>query len=263
MPVPLPHGITGPKLKAFEGDMKSIQFKKFLGPSDDGQSPSQVPHSQVFKVTIEGKILALKVFNFFSLDEIRPDVFGKEHLLKDNVIRHQLDPFYAECRAFGMLVEKKRDNELAVRCYGYAFLSKAIERQIQSQFGIRGWNRKAEDKGSQLRAIVKDFIKWKTLRHRKTFAVMRKKLQQLNKMGIYNMDIREANYLGGRLFDFSISITFPHIGLWPRLRSAEEIIDNRKDDIECFDSMVRKLEKESEKRRPVTRSQSSKILPGI
>ncbi|KAI0410872.1 kinetochore Sim4 complex subunit FTA2-domain-containing protein [Xylaria grammica] len=272
MSPPLPRSITGPKLKAFEGDIESVQFKKLLGPDDDEQSHSQIPHSRVFRVTIEGKTFALKIFNFFSLEEIRPDAFGKEHLLKDNVVRHQLDPFYAECRAFGLLVEKKRDDELAVRCHGYVFLSETLERRLERDFGIRDWNRKAEDEGSQLRAIVKDYIQWRSLRHRKTFEVMRKKLEELNKLGIYNMDIREANYLGGRLFDFSIAITFPHLSLWPKLWSVEQILNEKENDLACFDSMVKRVRKkeeservilpptEKQQSRPVTRSQKSKAL---
>ncbi|KAI0437013.1 kinetochore Sim4 complex subunit FTA2-domain-containing protein [Xylaria telfairii] len=269
MSVPLPRSITGPKLKAFDGDIETVQFKKLLGLGYDQQSPGQVPHGRVFWVSIEGKTYALKVFNFFSIQEIRPDTFGKEHLLNDNVVRHQLDPFYAECRAFGRLVEKKKDDELAVRCHGYVFLSDNIERQIESQFGIHDWNRKAEDEGSQLRAIVKDYIVWKSLRHRKTFETMRNKLEDLNKLGIYNMDIREDNYLGGRLFDFSIAITFPHLSLWPKLWSVEQILNDKENDLGCFDSMVKRVRKKEESERalppkekhwtrPVTRSQDPK-----
>lgn len=191
--------------------------------------------------------------------------------MKDNVVRHQLDPFYAECRAFGLLVEKNRDDELAVRCHGYVFLSDAVERQIEHQFGIYDWNRKAEDESSQLRAIVKDYIVWKSLRHRKSWEVMRKNLEELNKLGIYNMDIREANYLAGRLFDFSIAITFPHLSLWPKLWSVEQILNEQAADIGCFDSMMERVRKSEEservlpptkkqRTRAVTRSQKSKVL---
>ncbi|TGJ80567.1 hypothetical protein E0Z10_g8203 [Xylaria hypoxylon] len=272
MAVPLPRSITGPKLKAFEGDIESIQFKKLLSSDDDEHSrDDQIPHSRVFRVSIEGKTFSLKIFNFFTIQQLRPDVFGKEHLLKDNIVRHQLDPFYAECRAFGLLVEKERDDELAVRCHGYVFLSDALERQIEHQFGIRDWNRKAEHESSQLRAIVKDYIVWKSLRHRKSFEAMRNNLKELNKLGIYNMDVREANYLGGRLFDFSIAITFPHISLWPKLWSVQQILNDKATDLGCFDSMVERVRKREEservlpprkkqRTRPVTRSQKSKVL---
>ncbi|KAI0973721.1 kinetochore Sim4 complex subunit FTA2-domain-containing protein, partial [Xylaria arbuscula] len=272
----LPRSIKGPKLKVFEGNIESIEFIKVLYSGDDESTSGDgkplfdfdepvsgpIPHSKVFMVSIEGKIYALKVFNFFSINEIRPYLFGKYHLVNDKIIRGQLDPFYAECRAFGMLVEKKKDDDLAVRCHGYVFLPDAAEREIETQFGIRGWNRKAEDEGSPLRAIVKDYIRWKSLRHRRTFELMRKKLEALNKLGIYNMDIREANYLGGRLFDFSIAITFPHISLWPRLCSMEMIMEDMEHDLGCFDSMVREeREKEEEQRNlRTTRSQKQRAL---
>ncbi|KAI1296243.1 kinetochore Sim4 complex subunit FTA2-domain-containing protein [Xylaria venustula] len=269
MPRPLPRSMKGPKLKAFEGNIESIEFIKVLysgdderSSDDDEESSGHIAHSRVFMVRIEGKIYALKVFNFFSIDEIRPYTFGKDHLINDKIIRGQLDPFYAECRAFGLLVEKKKDEDLAVRCHGYVFLPDAIEREIETQFGIRDWNRKAEDEGCGLRAIVKDYIRWKSLRHRRTFESMRKKLEALNELGIYNMDIREANYLGGRLFDFSIAITFPHISLWPRLWSVERILEDIEDDLGCFDAMVEEEREREEKQRnsPMTRSQKHRAL---
>ncbi|KAI1176249.1 kinetochore Sim4 complex subunit FTA2-domain-containing protein [Nemania sp. FL0916] len=269
---PLPRSIKGSKLKAFDGNIESVQFQKLLSSGDNEQSSDgQVPHSQVFLVSIDGKQFALKIFNFFSIDEIRPFAFGRERVLDDNIVRHHLDPFYAECRAFGLLVEKGRDDELAVRCHGYAFLSDTLEHQIERQFGIKGWNRQPEDEGTQLRAIVKDYIKWTSLCHRRSFETMRKNIQELNALGIYNMDIREGNYLGGRLFDFSIAITSPHLRLWTKFQPIDIILRDKKDDLRCFDSMVRGMETgvdrngepataEEPVRRPVTRSQKSKAL---
>ncbi|KAI0148813.1 kinetochore Sim4 complex subunit FTA2-domain-containing protein [Xylariaceae sp. FL1272] len=259
--------VIGPRLGPFDGDVTSIQFQKLLNnPGSSSSTDSEVPHGQVFKVSLVGQTFALKVFNFFSLDELRPWLPFTGHLLKDEWIRYQLDPFYAECRAFGLLVEKGRDDELAVRCYGYVFLPPAVERQIEQQFGIDGWNRKPEDEGTPLRAIVKDFIRWKTVQHRRKLPAMRKILQVLNKeLGIYNMDIREQNYLGGRLFDFSIAITMPHICLSDRLYPREQVLDNMRDDIGCFDSMVGRIQskkKEAEEENPSwkQRTRSAKSL---
>lgn len=138
---------------------------------------------------------------------------GADHLLTDDLVRYHLDPFYAECRAFGLLSEKKKDDALAVRCHGYTFLPQTVEHQIQKQFGLDNWNRQPEDEGHLLRAIVKDYIPFKSVCGRKTLSAMRSNLKQLNDMGIFNMDIREDNYRGGRLFDFSIAVTSPHISL--------------------------------------------------
>ncbi|KAI1345574.1 kinetochore Sim4 complex subunit FTA2-domain-containing protein [Xylaria sp. FL0043] len=250
MATPLPRKIVGPKLGPFNGNLETIQFGRVLSSDVVEPSTGEIPHSKVFQVSIEGKAFALKVFNFFSMDEIWPIVLGKDHLLKPNVVRHHLDPFYAECRAFGSLVAKKKDDKLAVRCHGYVFLPRAVEQQIERQFGISDWNRKAEDEGSPLRAIVKDYIKWKTVCGRKTYGAMRKNLEELNELGIYNMDVRKANYLGGRLFDFSIAITVPHLSFWVKLQSIERIVEDMDDDLACFDEMVQGLREEEEQRLP-------------
>ncbi|GAP88162.1 hypothetical protein SAMD00023353_1500650 [Rosellinia necatrix] len=245
MSTPLPPWtIKGPRLAPFNGKLDNIQFKKVLSDDVVEISTGEIPHSRVFQVSIEGKVFALKVFNFFSIQEIWPVVIGKNHLLKKNVVRHHLDPFYAECRAFGLLVENKKDDKLAVRCYGYAFLPHAVEHQIKQQFGITDWNRKAEDEGSPLRAIVKDYIRWKTLRGRKSFKTMRKNLEEINYLGVYNMDIRRDNYLGGRLFDFSIAATVPHLSFWLRLQCRDRIIEDMEDDLACFDEMVEDAKEE-------------------
>ncbi len=78
--------------------------------------------------------------------------------------------------------------------------------------------------------------------------VTRKKWEALNKLGIYNMDIREGNYLGGRLFDFSVAVAFPHISLWPRLWSVEQILNEKETDLGCFDAMVERVRKEKSER---------------
>ncbi|KAI0376491.1 kinetochore Sim4 complex subunit FTA2-domain-containing protein [Hypomontagnella monticulosa] len=236
----------GPKLSPFRGNIEDIQFEKLLGPDQEHHSSDHLPHSRVFQVKIEGRIYALKIFNFFSLDEIRPFHPDAEDLLTDDVVLYELDPFYAECRAFGLLVEKKKDNTLAVRCHGYVFLPRSVERSIKKKFGIDNWNRHPEDKGQPLRAIVKDYIRYNSVFGRKTFPAMRSNIDKLNKMGIYNMDIREENYRGGRLFDFSLAITSPHISLSLRARSKSQVEEDVRCDLKCFDELV---EKEVERRK--------------
>ena len=60
----------------------------------------------------------------------------RKHLLDDHIVRHHIDPFFAECRAFGRLLEAGKDNALAVRCHGYAFLPPEIDVRIAQKFGI-------------------------------------------------------------------------------------------------------------------------------
>ena len=172
-------------------------------------------------------------------------MYGGEDLLTDDVVRYQLDPFYAECRAFGLLAEKMKDDILAVRCHGYAFLPEALERRIHRDFGIKDWNRHEKDEGQKLRAILKDYIVFNSVCGRKKLSKMRENIIKLNELGIYNMDIREDNYRGGRLFDFSLAITSPHISLSLRLRSKKNIEEDMRCDIEYF----KELEAREKKRR--------------
>ena len=61
------------------------------------------------------------------------------------------------------------------------------------------------------------------------------------------MDIRKANYLGGRLFDFSIAITSPHLSLWTRLRTEAQIVEDMRYDLKSFDAMVEEEKKKKER----------------
>ncbi|KAI0428308.1 kinetochore Sim4 complex subunit FTA2-domain-containing protein [Xylaria sp. FL1042] len=141
-------------------------------------------------------------------------------LFNDIIVRERLDPFFAECRAFGRLVKDGKDDGLAVRCYG-CVLSEEAEHRIEEGFGIRDWNRPTEDNKEPLRAIVKDYIRYVSFDKPKTHATMRRNLEQLNRMGIYNMDIRRENYIGGRLFDFSTATMTPHLIFRTELRTEK------------------------------------------
>ncbi|KAI1503359.1 kinetochore Sim4 complex subunit FTA2-domain-containing protein [Biscogniauxia marginata] len=256
--------IQGPKLFPFPGNFARAQFVKLLSSEVELNSSSEGPHSRVFQVILEGKKYAVKIFKFISIDDIRIFAPMQEHRVKDDLVRYQLDPFFAECRAFGRLVERGKDDKLAVKCYGYVFLSKAVERRLEQQFGIHDWNRQIKDRARPLRAIVKDYIRHKSFQNRKPFIKMRNNIEELNKMGIYNMDIRKENYLGGRLFDFSIAITSPHLSLWTELRTKEQILDDMNSDLKLFDSIVKevneekgRMEKERRERRR-TRERNAK-----
>lgn len=170
-------------------------------------------------------------------------------------MRHHLDPFYAECRAFGLLVEKMKDDTLAVRCHGYAFLSETLEHDIDQQFGISDWNRHLEHEGQPLRAILKDYIVYKSVCGRKKLSKMRQNIVKLNELGIYNMDICEENYRGGRLFDFSLAITSPHISLSLKARSRKNIEDDMRCDLDDFKDLEMRVSKRREKEEELAQAQ--------
>ena len=165
-------------------------------------------------------------FNFFDLGKIGPFYPGKEHLF-----RHHFDPFFAECRAFGKSIEEGKDDLLAVRCHGHVYLSESLEKRIAENSGTWNWNRQVGFEGYPLRGTLKDVIHLKSpfgqvkspSSRKKKIADMKRRLEQLNELRIFNKNIRECNYRDGRLFEFSLAINAPHIALSRKFRSREMI----------------------------------------
>ncbi|KAI0447657.1 kinetochore Sim4 complex subunit FTA2-domain-containing protein [Xylaria telfairii] len=232
--------INGPKLSPFYKEIRenNIEFKEYLGPDTTRWDSKRKPQSRVFRVLIDGDQYCLKVFGFIHPDKLRHSTPNGDDLLAGDLLRYQLHPFYAECRALGLLKEKNKNGELAVRCHGYASIPLAVEQQIRKQFGLDDWNRKPEDEGQPLWAIVKNYICSDSVCGGEELSVMRTKLQQLNDIGIYHMDIKEDNYRGGQLFDFSAAITRPNVWLRPTFRSWKLINEDLSYDLVAFDKMA-------------------------
>src|SRR5438034_4780380 len=127
----------------------------------------------------------------------------------------QLDPFHAECRAFGRIKNQGRNGEIAVRCYGFTLVPVSYEYLLKRKFGISNWNRQAEHQGQPLRGIVKDSISETAPFQTNMIRKMKHDILELNKMGIYVKDVRPENYRNGVLLDFSVAWTRPHILIWP------------------------------------------------
>lgn len=106
------------------------------------------------------------------------------------------DPFYNECRAYGKLIEKNLNGQVAVRCHGYMVLPAEYEDTLELQFEIDGWNRLSEEydeppsKRQPLRAIIKDLVledtKWTPRR-------MLSHLKKMRMHGVHVMEIKPEN----------------------------------------------------------------------
>ncbi|GAP93410.2 hypothetical protein SAMD00023353_12500040 [Rosellinia necatrix] len=133
------------------------------------------------------------------------------------------DPFYAECRAYGRIKEATDKGEItgkiATKCHGYIFLGAKDQRWLEDQ----GINLGTENLNDELlpiiggagkpRAIVKDFeIAGPSLNARAPQQIrkMFRNIWLLNRLGIYNRDVRAENFRDGWLVDFDISYTLPH-----------------------------------------------------
>lgn len=133
-----------------------------------------------------------------------------------DTIRFQTDPFYNECRAYGRLIERDVNGKIAVRCHGHMAIPAAREEELARRFEVHAWDRPADDsklsvsKRQPFRAIVKDLIEDDRPLDEKKMVRMRRDLLRMHKLGVYPQDVRERNYGGGLLLDFSIAITKPH-----------------------------------------------------
>ncbi|KAJ8123556.1 hypothetical protein O1611_g9560 [Lasiodiplodia mahajangana] len=231
---PLPQ-CPGPKLGPFDfqGPQK-IEFLEILGEGS---------HSIVFKVRMLGQIYALKVFrwiydyNWVGFGEF----INREKPEGLSTIYNYMEPFNAECRAFGRLQEAGCE-ELAVRCFGYVLLDEDHERAMMTQFNFNKWsfNGDADDAGyveeeeqrllypgkngrpPPFRCIVKAFGKGidgergDTIQQGLARQLLRS-IIKLQKLGIIDMDVAIRQLMDGKLGDFSTAITLPHFMTNPEL----------------------------------------------
>ena len=138
-----------------------------------------------------------------------------------------MDPFNQECRAYGRLKEEGRLN-LVVPAHGYLLLTRQQEVEITKRISGRDdadlWNREEENESLPLRAIVKDLAT-----DTQPFAAgqvpsLWNDMQEFHRSGILVRDPTVANYMGGRLIEFSRSWTTPHpafIDLHPKALDKE------------------------------------------
>lgn len=144
------------------------------------------------------------------------------------IIAH-LDPFYAECRAYGRIGGNQRNGIVAVHCYGSTAVSAAQEGYLNETFNVSDWDRPSEEydlpvaKRQSFRAIVKDLVQDTTAFKKNDVARMLKDLMSLRKMGVFVRDIKADNYRGDKLVDFSVSWTAPHLMLSDILFYEENI----------------------------------------
>jgi hypothetical protein len=160
------------------------------------------------------------------------------------------DPFYAECRAYGRIMEAEKKKcrgfrkQVAARSYGFMPLKKKDE-LVLAQRGFDPWEDIPVDdeyrqlaEGSPVRAIVKDYIGG----HDSAFNLpalrtILKNIRALNRQGILHQDIRGSNFKAGLIVDFGSAWTEPHCIMDAVPAHVSE--DWRWIDLEMFDGMVK------------------------
>lgn len=99
-----------------------------------------------------------------------------------------------------------------MHCHGYLLLDGALEAEFEPLL-YRDLSFTVPGKG-HIRAIAKELLP--TDAGHFTFDLiprMRQNMEDINRLGICVWNVREGNYLGGRLVDFSQALVVPHIDL--------------------------------------------------
>lgn len=190
-----------------------------------------------------------------------------------SALYNYMEPFNAECRAFGRLQEAGCE-ELAVRCFGYVLLDEDHERAMMTQFNFDKWsfNGDIDESGyideveqrllypgkngrpPPFRCIVKaygrsiDEDEGDVLRQGLARQLLRSVIK-LQKLGIIEIDVAIRQVIDGKLGDFSAAITLPHFitnpELNPHLNPAMIHAIKKQTFVHCmndyiaFDSMIR------------------------
>lgn len=170
--------------------------------------------------------------------------------MEDKEFEQHIDPFYAECRAYGAIEESIYNGNLpaderdwvAAPCYGYLHISSADEAKIRRKFNIKDWNRPGNNDAKPIRGLVKEFIEQKDAidTRRRSVRRMRKDLLMIRSAGVYPRDLFARNYRGGLLVDFGQSFTEPHCALrvFPEWQAEAE----KTQDLHLFYEMLEELD---------------------
>lgn len=172
----------------------------------------------------------------------------------DEVFEEQIDPFYAECRAYGRINEFYNDaipeeyeeglreffpmepqegekRIVAAQCYGYLYISPEDEEYLSMN---HGWSRKEKHGGKPLRALVKQLIEPIDEENQRDTFQMHDNLQTLHSIGIFPRNVSLRNYRDGLLMSFSSSWTVPHCAI----QALPEVQFTADYDMRLVDNMI-------------------------
>ncbi|OAA63239.1 hypothetical protein LEL_10704 [Akanthomyces lecanii RCEF 1005] len=227
----LPPG-PGPKLQRFKHYASRIGWLARLDEDPPGCS-NESSEAYVFKVMINTELYALKVFYNAEDDKY----FWDPYVANDPVSRTDrkrqaelhLDPFYAECRAYGQINTAMKQGhiqrDIAVPCFGFMFLDDSY-RKVLDDYGVdlkescldgdsspvsyRGPEPRESNSERPIRCTVKKLASAEHGITQTTIHTIRKDIQQLNLLKVYNHNVRIHNFCGGKLASFTWSRTEPH-----------------------------------------------------
>lgn len=140
-------------------------------------------------------------------------------------IHQYVDPFYAECRAYGRFHETGHD-ELALKCYGYVLLDEKHEQALRDKEDREGsvvlyrpFYVHADEEQLRVRYIVKELGSPLGLTQNMAYRLL-DDVKSLHQLGIAGLDLRLEQLINGKIADFSMAMTFPHFVMSPQLNPS-------------------------------------------
>ena len=109
-------------MKNFQDDCSTIEYMKKMA--------NFVGLSATDNIEVRSSTNYLIQFQFYDVAGHDQELVD-QNLSQDIIIAH-LDLFYAECRAYGRIVDEKRNSKIFVRCHGFTFIS-ALQKALFSQ----------------------------------------------------------------------------------------------------------------------------------
>ena len=161
----------------------------------------------------------------------------------DEVVEGHCDPFYAECRAYGRIGEKKRTRTLAIPCYGFLHVPAEEEDRLYELFQVEDWNRPSTQYAQRptdrppFRALVKQLVEEDPPLNWRRLKTMRTELFDLKNIGVHPMDVSMRNYKGGHLVDFGIAWTTPYF--MTKFFSPWQLELKLRRDLRDFDDLIK------------------------
>ncbi|KAK7991490.1 hypothetical protein PG988_000284 [Apiospora saccharicola] len=213
--------VPGPKLAQFRGKDSplNIDFIQYLGSG---------VHAHVWKVRIDGKIYALKMFRFGN--NFTPASCFHVKLSQEEEVLY-MHPFNCEARAYARMQETNKEH-LAIACHGYILLDQEQQRALRAKDKtcdwVKDWYYRDKYAGQPVQALVKDYIDFDHVGYResdpdanwrritraidspRTARTLLSNMNTLHQIGILHRDINSSNVTQGRFLDFSTAWTKPH-----------------------------------------------------
>lgn len=208
-------------------------------------------YTQIKRFEFGSHAYSVKQFKFFNPDDTR---YYWDDLVEGpagrRLVELHTDPFYAECRAYGRIHQEKQrgtlTREVAIPCFGFIYLGDE-HRPMLEQSGVELEEDCLDDELSQpedhpqhprpIRAIVKKLASSNSgLNNKGSVGRMLKSIKELNRLQIYNKDIRKDNFRDEKLVDFGSSWTEPHCFMGDS--NILNATDTRIGDLVMFDEMV-------------------------